>query len=345
MLTIRDILQGCEVGRIQTVGTMQIIPLLLEEALQDDRFETPDTVHVGTSHYGKMDFTNPSSKPLLLPSHVGYVVKQAAQDHAMATAGIVPAKKGASWDNAMCIQQSQGGYIRAGTHKMLILPLALRRPALEKRGQRNSYSKLWRDISSYNQTYGMRAVGELIHYIQGYERQMDQFIAEFECVDNQVGAIVLINGNVVGVERAPSHKYWQAVWEPLLRVCYGSAAIAASKQRQSTETVLKTRVPLEVVDLSDMDSLCDALEETERKQDELVKRQVRALLDDGFQQATEQRVTTHDTRAEIRTLKNSQFVGQVAMDITGGGVLYASLVVADGWSDARGWDLSKRFEI
>ena len=345
MLTIREVLRGCEVGRIQTVGTMQIIPLTLDEDMQDERFATPDIVKVGTSHYGKMDFTNPSSKPILLPSQVGYVVKQAAQDHAMATAGIVPAKRSQSWDNAMCIQQTQGGLIHSGDHKMLILPLALRKPALEKRQMRgrNSYSKLWDSISSYNSSYGVAARGELIHYIQGFERQMDQFIAEFELVDNQVGAIVLINGDVVGVERAPSHEYWKVVWEPLLRVCYGSAAIAASRQRQDTETVLKTRVPLKVVDLSDMDSLCDALEDADRKQDELVRKQVRQLLDDDFQQETEQRAG--HARAEIRTIRNDQFYGQVAMDQTNGGILYASLVVADGWDDRKGWKLRSRFEL
>jgi len=96
MLTIREVLRGCEIGRIQTVGTMQVIPLTLEKDLQDDRFATPDIVKVGTSHYGSMNFTNPTDKPLLLPSQVAYVVKQAAQDHAMATAGIVPAKKSQS---------------------------------------------------------------------------------------------------------------------------------------------------------------------------------------------------------------------------------------------------------
>ncbi len=342
MLTIREVLRGCEVGRIQTVGTMQIIPLVLEEELQDDRFSTPDIVKVGTSNYGTMNFTNPTGKPVLLPSQVGYVVKTAAQDHAMATAGIVPAKRSQSWDNAMCIQSRQSGTIQSGIHKMLILPLALRRPALEKR-QTRSYNKLWSSIGSYSQSYGIGGSQELVDYIQGFETQMDQFIAEFELVDNQVGAIVLINGDVVGVERAPSSEYWTSVWEPLLRVCYGSAAIAASRQRQDTETVLKTRVPLKVVDVSDMDSLCDALEDADKRQDELVKKQLRQLLDDEFTQETEQRAG--HARAEIRTIRNEQFYGQVALDQTNGSILYASLVVADGWDDRKGWKLRNRFEL
>jgi len=242
----------------------------------------------------------------------------------------------------MCIQQTQGGYITPGSHKMLILPLALRKPALEKR-QSRGYSKLWESIGAYNRSYGVSATGNLVNYIQGFERQMDQFIAEFELVDNQVGAIVLINGDVVGVERAPSSEYWSTVWEPLLRVCYGSAAIAASRQTQKVATVLKTRVPLKVVDFSDMDSLCDALEDVEKKQDELVRKQVRELLDDEFQQETEQRAG--HARAEIRTIRNDQFYGQVAMDQTNGSILYASMVVADGWDDRKGWKLRSRFEL
>jgi len=342
MLTIREILRGCEVGRIQTVGAMQIIPLTMEQSMQDDRFATPDIVRVGTSTYGTMNFTNPADKPVLLPSHVGYIVKQAAQDHAMSTAGIVPAKRQQSWENAMCIQANQAGMISRGEHKMLILPLALRKPALENRKARN-YSKLWNSIGSYNTSSGLGDSRNLVTYIQGYERQLDQFIAEFETVENQVGAIILINGDVVGCERAPSTEYWRSVWEPLVRVCYGSAAIAASRQAQKTETVLKTRVPLKVQDLSNLDDLCSALEHVEAEQEELARRQVRQLLDDQFQEDQEQRAG--HARADIVTIRNDQFFGQVATDQTSGQVLYASMVVSDGWDERKGWKLSKRFDI
>jgi len=342
MLTIREILRGCEVGRIQTVGAMQVIPLILEKDMQDTRFATPDIVQVGTSSYGTMNFTNPASKPLLLPSHVGYVVKQAAQDHAMATAGIVPAKRTQSWDNAMCIQSTQGGLISRGDHKMIILPLALRKPALEKRKTR-SYNKLWNSIGSYNTHSGLGSSQALVTYMQGYERQLDQFIAEFELVENQVGAIILINGEMVGCERAPSTEYWNSVWEPLVRVCYGSAAIAASKQAQQSETVLKTRVPLKVRDLSNIDDLCAELESVEARQEELARKQVREMLDDQFERDQEQ--SAGHASADIVTIRNDQFFGQVATDQTSGKVLYASMVVADGWDARKGWKLASRFDI
>jgi hypothetical protein len=181
----------------------------------------------------------------------------------------------------------------------------------------------------------------LVTYLQGYERQLDEFIAEFEILDNQVGAIILINGSVVGVERAPNAKYWRTIWEPLVRVCYGSAAISASKVTQKTEDLLKTRVPLEIVDLSDMDSLCEALEKADEKQDDLAKQQVRDLLEDDF---SETKVET-EAKTALKTLKNDQFFGQVAVDQNSEKVLYVSLVVNEGWDEKRGWRLAKSFDI
>ena len=338
--TIREILRGCEVGRIQTVGSMQVIPLIMEDELQDYRFANPDIVRVGTSDYGVMNFSNPDSKPVLIPTNVGYVVKQSAQDHAMTTAAIVPGKSRRKFDDAMCIQATQPGAISEDAHKLLILPLALRRPALEMRGTR-SYNKLWGSIGKLSNENGLGTDRNLVNYLQNYERQLDEFIAEFELIDNQVGAIVLINGTVVGVERAPSAEYWRTIWEPLVRVCYGSAAIMASKMRLNTKNVMKTRAPLQLVDLSDMDSLCTALAKSDLEQDTIAKAQVRELLEDDF---VAEAVETKE-RTSLKTLKNDQFFGQVAVDQSSEKVLYVSLVVNEGWDEKRGWKLAKSFDI
>lgn len=340
-MNIKEALRGCRVGRIQTVGLMQVVPLTMDPDHFDDRFATPDVVRVGTSHYGSMHFDNPESKPVLLPSHVGYVVKQKAQDHAMATAGIVPGRGQRKWDNAMCIQASQGGSITQGQHDMLILPLALREPALKMREDRN-YGKLWSSIGTLSSSTGLHGSQNLVHFVQGFERQLDEFVAEFEIVDDQVGAIILINGDVVGVERAPSAQYWRKIWEPLIRVCYGSAAIVASRQQTTVDKVLKSRVPLEVVDLTSIDGIVAALETAESKQDELAKRTVRQLLDVPFSEEVQERGRAQTL---ITTVRNEQFTGQIATDETSSKVLYVSLVVASAWDAKKGWRLAEEFDI
>jgi hypothetical protein len=47
------------------------------------------------------------------------------------------------------------------------------------------------------------------------------------------------------VERAPSHAYWNALWEPLIRFCYGAEAVR--RQAAGVPVDLRTRVPLGAV--------------------------------------------------------------------------------------------------
>ena len=108
-ITIAEILRGVEPGRMQSVGVMQVIPLLSE--LEDKRFVSPEDAKVSTSDYGTLVFDNPSRSLLLVPCHAGYVVKQAAQDHAMSHMGLVKSRGSRSYNTAMCVQQSQGGLI------------------------------------------------------------------------------------------------------------------------------------------------------------------------------------------------------------------------------------------
>ena len=107
----------------------------------------------------------------------------------------------------MCVQQSQGGLIQRGAYRMLILPYALRERALEVRKNKN-YNKLWDAISAFNQEMGVSGEGNLVFFLKHFQKELDEFVAEFECVPRQIGAIILVDDQVVGVERAPSHAYW-----------------------------------------------------------------------------------------------------------------------------------------
>ena len=210
-IRVADVLHGCTPGRIQSVGYMQVIPLVSD--LSDNRFVSPVEAEadVFTTSYGTLGFRNPSDCLLIVPCHAGYVVKQAAQDHAMAHAGVVRATGERSFNTAMCIQQSQGGFIQRGSYRMLILPYALREAALAVRKEK-SYNKLWDAISVFNREMGVQAAGHLEFFLKHFRKELDEFVAEFECVPSQIGAIILVDDQVVGVERAPSHAYWQSVW-------------------------------------------------------------------------------------------------------------------------------------
>lgn len=343
-LNIAEILRGMEPGRLQTVGVMQVLPLRGDSDLYDEDIISPADEEkrtlMSTNDYGSMDFDNPTDKVLLVPCHVGYVTSQKAQDHAMSHTGMVGKNARKRFNSAMCIQQTQGGYINAGQHKMMILPHALRESALDKR-HRSEYGKLWSEISKFNMSMGVKGGGNghLEYFLKEFEKELDEFVAEFECVSKQCGAIILINGQVVGVERAPNPRFWRDIWEPLIRECYGSLAIQAAK-KTSAKSVLKTRVPL-TGSFNSLDDLEAAIDETEEKQTSKAKEIVRKLLNDSFKVTVESGSPLK--KYKIITVKNDQFTGQVVQDDSK--ICYASLFTTKEWAKSAPWRKASRFTI
>lgn len=231
-MTVEEILAGTSTGRRQAVGQMEVIPILGDD---DDTWAPPE-VEVGTSDYGTVNLRNAQDRPTIVPPGAGWVVKEAAQDHAIGGGALIGAGKEKLIDTAMCIQETQGGLISKADHEMLILPLALRPIALAKRKEKQ-YSKLWDAIGEFNSKLGSRGRGShLEHFLKSFAKEMDEFVAQFELVPNQLGAIILVNGKLAGVERAPSAAYWAKVWEPLIRICYGSLAIRAKDAKNPPPT-------------------------------------------------------------------------------------------------------------
>ena len=336
-IRVADVLHGCTPGRIQSVGYMQVIPLVSE--LSDDRFVSPveGEAEVFTTSYGTLGFRNPGNCVLIVPCHAGYVVKQAAQDHAMAHAGVVRSAGERSFNTAMCIQQTQGGLIQRGAHRMLILPYALRERALEARSDK-SYNKLWDAISRFNQEMGVQSAGHLEFFLKHFRKELDEFVAEFECVPRQIGAIILVDDQVVGVERAPSHAYWQSVWPCLIRECYGSLAIrVAQLNGERVETpASRTALP---DDIGSLDELESVIAEIARQEDERSKVTVRELLDEQLA------LTRDDCTAglSIETVQPGRFTGQVIRD--GERIVYASLPATKKWLADNKWQMAKPFAI
>ena len=218
------------------------------------------------------------------------------------------------------MQQTQGGYIAEGSHELMLLPAALRRAAHPARLEKN-FQRLWPAIGEFSAAAGLENTGgHLEKFFERFRAELDQFVAEFEPVPKQVGAVVLVNGAVAGVERTPSADYFRAVWRPLIRECYGSMALVEA--RKGTPAVPRTRVPLRTA--ASLDDLEAALVEAEAEERGRV-----AVLLDGVR-AAELSVTTDEageTVIEGLGGDGQPFVGQCVR--AGGQVLYCSLVASE----------------
>jgi hypothetical protein len=227
-LTIDMILSGTGMGAMQSVGAMQVVPILGE----DNHDFAPPELEVGTRGYGSVLLRNTHDKPTIVPTGSGWVVPQRAQDHAVPGATFVRKGEEKLVDTAMCIQQTQPGLIASGKHSLAILPVALRAQALAVRHVKD-FRKMWEPISKFNKTLAVKDTsGNLSAFLKHYAKELDEFVAEFELVPHQIGAVVLIGGQVVGVELAPSAAYFATVWEALVRVSYGSLAIQVARSNK-----------------------------------------------------------------------------------------------------------------
>jgi hypothetical protein len=300
-LTIAEILRGTGLGATQSSGQMQVTPLLGEDC---DTF-APPTVEVGTSTYGTVLLRNDADRPTIVPPGAGWVVLQKAQDHALGGGALLEPGSTRQLDTAMCVQQCQAGLISRAKHEMLILPAALRAKALSIRHV-SDFRKLWESIQEYNKSFGINQHGgHLEFFLKAFQKELDEFVAEFEIVPRQVGAIVLIGGKIAGIERAPSAAYWKAVWAPLVRVCYGSLAVKVAAVHKEPPA---TRVALRVAEKS-LAGLRRALEEARRKEQEAID----ARVAEARAVALSASESPDDTLGPIAltTVANTQLAGQV----------------------------------
>lgn len=319
-LTVEDILNGTRTGRMQSVGHMGVIPIL-DDGSEDDTFAPPD-VRAGTTSYGVVDVENPADRPTIIPTGAGWVVDEMAQDHAVPTAKFVGAKKKERIEKSMCIQETQGGLISKKDHNFVVLPVPLRTRALAMRHE-DRYNKLWEHIREFNHSVGVHSRGNVADFVRNYKDELDQFVAQFELLPGQVGAIVLLDGTVVGIERAPNQAFWASVWEPLIRMCYGALSIKA--RRVLKDRPPKHRVPLSV-GVKSLAGIGRALNTAKKKAEEqqgllMTELSVQEFLPAG-------RDDDHHGSYRLKTVANRALAGQVVVRGSVEDPVYASLCAA-----------------
>jgi hypothetical protein len=350
--TIRELLHGTKPGRMQSVGLMQVIPLVLtSDDLASDNFATPAMITADTlTNYGCLGFQNrDADRPAIIPMHAAIITKTPAQDHTMVKAGLVDKGARRVFNDACCIQETQPGQFHGVDGKDIqILPYALRETALRMRGNR-TYNKLWPAIRSFNVQTKSSTAGNLVAFEEKYARVIDQFVAEFENIPGQIGAIVMVDGKLLGVERAPNLEYWLAVWEPLIRLCYGSQAVIATigKTTGASPQTASAAVAIMSEDITSLDELENAVKSAIQSSEDAARKVVRDLIDDEFVAEVDDTMRViregHSYEVKVWNLEHDQFVGQAITD--DGTVVYASMTSKAGWERRRAVKKAPAFSL
>lgn len=256
-----------KIGRKQQVGIMSVYPLFADDvetslaAFEDIKFD-------GTIEYGTMVFTNKSDYPFIIPTGYSIITKQLAQDHALPFASLLEPNSRKEIEVACCIQKTQCGFIDGKRLKeeFSILPLYIRKQHFKKtifpNGKipvaiDNDFSRLWKHISDFQRDLIQNDTANLVLFFNKFMDKLTRFNAEFEVLDGQRGAVILLNDRIVGIEIAPTHAYWKTVWNSLIRDCYGSEIIRLTMQNLVEEFKTSTELDLDL-------SNCKSVEEIEK---------------------------------------------------------------------------------
>jgi len=258
-------------GPVQSVDEMTVVPIVGDD--HSDVISPPSSLKFErTSNYGTMVFTNEDAEPAIVPAH--YSIRgRGAQDHAMAGSGVVLAGKSKSFNNACCVEETQGGYLSSTGNDEDVLPIGLRRALLNySTRMEDHYGKLWSPIKDWLRGTGVtaRSSAHLRYFYDNKDikAELEHFAAEFEPVPGQIGALIMFSGTPVGLEIMPSADHWEAYWKQLIRGCYGAELIRLKKLDRLQPSAL---IMPEIPDAASPDEVKDILESFVRQlQDDVI---------------------------------------------------------------------------
>ncbi|MEU6040259.1 DUF6569 family protein [Actinomadura sp. NPDC047616] len=179
--------------------------------------------------YGRVELHNGAADGVaIVPLHIGYI-QDAAQNHALCRSAFIAAGQSLMFEDAACVQASQGGYLTERDQWFFVLPVELRARALQRRGV-HDFSKLWDDIAALNRGYGLPARGHLEQILSRKRPVLTQFQSRLELQPGQLGALFFVDGRLAGLELAPDPGYFADVWTALVCFAYGVAAWHAEQR-------------------------------------------------------------------------------------------------------------------
>lgn len=239
-VNLSEVLKRVTIGTTQAAGYVQMIPLLFKKGFAD--MKHPVDLFIKAADMGVLEVENPSAKWAIIPAHTAFITGSGMQDQAMTTTGIIPPKETKKYDNAVCVQEQQTGLIPREQYVPNYLPFEVREVAFSTRHVID-FTKLFDRLSAINYRNRLGKIGRLRYYFRHHAHELNRFVAEFEPVPHQVGAVMLIDGVVVGVEIAPSSDFWLKNWRALIRESYGSLAIEYQQFMEYRPTEPAHKIP------------------------------------------------------------------------------------------------------
>jgi len=305
-MQIQEILRGYVVDKsnIQSVGNMTVIPIISDTEFTNVA-DVNDVRLKRDVQYNELEFQNTSG-------HVGIVMQgwvmidrnQHAQDRTTPYAHLIKAAND-KLIPANCVQAHQGGHFdvsRIKHENFMVLPPSLRSVALKKSTFTDSQTgALWDDLSRWVQGLDCQTDGLQIFYSK-FQDKLEQFVAQFEPVEKQLGAIVLINGEVVAIDILPKYDSWKQCWRALIRDSYGAEAVRLNTNEGSTNIA-------PILDIEGINTIEDLTKAYDKAKTDFYS-QIQSIVSQSIQLMIGHSTLEQVGELTMLKLENEQFNGQ-----------------------------------
>jgi len=311
-------------GAPQQSGPLTVLPLIGPD---DRRIAPLSSLKLGgvKRGYGNVELRNSSRDGVcIVPLHMGYI-QDGAQNHALCRGALLQPGQGVVFEDACCVQQSQGGYLENRDQWFFVLPLQLREQALQLRGTK-SYGKLWPAISALNRRFELADRGHLEQIICRSRPYLNQYRSRFELLDGQTGAMFFLDDCLAGVEIAPSIECFRELWMPLVCFCYGVAAMEMETVGGVPQVKPSRARPFEGENLAE---LREKLVESRWERQLRLREPAAYGAKDGKAPAFRATEEERHQKMRLSTVASENFCGQVVEE--DGKLLYASITAREAW--------------
>ncbi|NJO62861.1 MAG: hypothetical protein HC836_32965 [Richelia sp. RM2_1_2] len=317
-----ELLKGCRPIKdangnivVQSILNMQLVCLTTDKEFSlDDRFGNPFKDVVASNRgYGNLIFKNNSKKEVILPTQIAVITKQSAQNHGMVKSGYVSKNSTVEYNDAGCVQGSQTGYISTtGDGDYRLIPVSMREMLFDKVGDTAGHANIYPAIEKLGRDTKSDTSNYLDRYFTKYDKKLQEFIAHFERPKNLIGTIVLIDGEIVAIDKFPSFTYGEQVWNRLIRDCYGALAIMSEINNKTNAKLFTEEFAKVKTGETILDRLSIALNKTKTTITKSVEDKVKELLELSFD-ATLDTTGNPNTSGAPKSfvLKHQGYVGQV----------------------------------
>ena len=277
--------------------------------------------------YDRLEFENSSGsfEGIVLQGHM-IINNQPAQDRIVAYSHLVKSKS-VQGVPANCVQSTQGGHFNVSKldhDSFMMLPPTLREVALRKADyNRSSYSNLW---STLDKWCGTNCNQQGLHkFYTQFEDKLNLFVAQFEPVKNQLGAIVLINDEVVAIDIVPKYETWKHTWRAFIRDSYGAEAV---RQIETNGEIVSTPM-INMEKVNSMATLREQYDNAKTKFQDDLKDKVSAVSQLQMARSVQEKLT----ELTMCKVDCSDYIGQAVYH--GDHVVYMSLVTSKASPKAK----------